>query len=210
MIALGEERTFDQDPAFALRMMVDIANRALSPAVNDPTTGVQVLDHIGAVFALIGETDFERRTKPSALTCRRGCHGDSELGGLRGDPGSRRSVSSVRRRCRSRDASGPCSRSSSRRYDPSTERRSKKSSDVSMPPSPRAGAMQLTFIARSWPTARGSATPRAARRARGFLELCRGPPLQQPERDGGGLASRGHRFRQANTNAQLRDPPGGE
>ena len=47
MIALGEERTFDQDPAFALRMMVDIANRALSPAVNDPTTAVQVLDHIG-------------------------------------------------------------------------------------------------------------------------------------------------------------------
>ena len=46
MIALGDERTFDQDPAFAIRMMVDIANRALSPAVNDPTTAVQVLDHI--------------------------------------------------------------------------------------------------------------------------------------------------------------------
>ena len=43
MIALGDERTFDQDPAFALRMMVDVANRALSPAVNDPTTAVQVL-----------------------------------------------------------------------------------------------------------------------------------------------------------------------
>ena len=32
MIALGDERTFDQDPTFALRIMVDIANRALSPA----------------------------------------------------------------------------------------------------------------------------------------------------------------------------------
>ena len=29
MIALGEERTFDQDPGFALRMMVDIATRLL-------------------------------------------------------------------------------------------------------------------------------------------------------------------------------------
>ena len=63
MIALGEERTFDQDPAFALRMMVDIANRALSPAVNDPTTAVQVLDHIGEVLGLIGRTDLDARTE---------------------------------------------------------------------------------------------------------------------------------------------------
>ena len=65
MIALGEERSFDQDPAFALRMMVDIANRAPSPAVNDPTTAVQVLDHIGEVLGLIGRTDLEQRTKPT-------------------------------------------------------------------------------------------------------------------------------------------------
>ncbi len=66
MIALGDERTFDQDPAFALRMMVDIANRALSPAVNDPTTAVQVLEHIGDVLALIGRTDLENRTRPES------------------------------------------------------------------------------------------------------------------------------------------------
>ncbi len=65
MIALGDERTFDQDPAFALRMMVDIANRALSAAVNDPTTAVQVLDHIGEVLGVIGSTDLEKRTKPA-------------------------------------------------------------------------------------------------------------------------------------------------
>jgi uncharacterized membrane protein len=65
MIAIGDERTFDQDPAFALRMMVDIANRALSPAVNDPTTAAQVLDHIGEVLILIGRTDLEQRTKPA-------------------------------------------------------------------------------------------------------------------------------------------------
>ena len=64
MIALGDERTFEQDPAFAIRIMVDMANRALSPAVNDPTTAMQVLDHIGEVLGLIGRTDLEERTKP--------------------------------------------------------------------------------------------------------------------------------------------------
>ena len=67
MIALGDERTFDQDPAFAIRMMVDIANRALSPAVNDPTTAVQVLDHLGEVLGVIGSTDLEKRTKPASV-----------------------------------------------------------------------------------------------------------------------------------------------
>ena len=66
MIALGDERTFEQDPAFAIRIMVDMANRALSPAVNDPTTAMQVLDHIGEVLSLIGRTDLEERTKPSS------------------------------------------------------------------------------------------------------------------------------------------------
>jgi uncharacterized membrane protein len=67
MIALGDERTFDQDPAFALRAMVDIANRALSPAVNDPTTAVQVLDYIGEVLGLIGRTDLKERTKQASV-----------------------------------------------------------------------------------------------------------------------------------------------
>ena len=66
MIALGDERTFEQDPAFALRIMVDMANRALSPAVNDPTTALQVLDHIGEVLGLIGRTDLEQRTRPTS------------------------------------------------------------------------------------------------------------------------------------------------
>ena len=46
MIVLGVERTIDQDPAFAIRVMVDVAIRALSPAVNDPTTATQVIDHV--------------------------------------------------------------------------------------------------------------------------------------------------------------------
>jgi uncharacterized membrane protein len=44
--ALGLERTMEQDPAFGFRQIVDIAVRGLSPAINDPTTAVQCLDHL--------------------------------------------------------------------------------------------------------------------------------------------------------------------
>ncbi|OKI12886.1 hypothetical protein A6A07_17455 [Streptomyces sp. CB03911] len=54
LLALGPERTIEQDPAFALRILVDIAIRALSPAVNDPTTAVQVLNHIEAFLYAVG------------------------------------------------------------------------------------------------------------------------------------------------------------
>ncbi|WP_329500688.1 DUF2254 domain-containing protein [Kitasatospora herbaricolor] len=54
LLALGAERTIEQDPAFALRILVDIAIRALSPAVNDPTTAVQVLNHIETFLHVVG------------------------------------------------------------------------------------------------------------------------------------------------------------
>jgi len=56
MIALGAERTVEQDPAFAIRIMADIAVKALSAAINDPTTAVQALDHLGNVLRLLGAT----------------------------------------------------------------------------------------------------------------------------------------------------------
>jgi len=58
MFALGSERTIEQDPAFALRVLVDIAIRALSPAVNDPTTAVQVLDYIEDLLLAIGRREL--------------------------------------------------------------------------------------------------------------------------------------------------------
>jgi uncharacterized membrane protein len=58
MVVLGAERTIEQDPAFAIRIMVDIAARALSPAVNDPTTAVQVLNHLSDLLRLIGTVDL--------------------------------------------------------------------------------------------------------------------------------------------------------
>lgn len=45
-IGLGKERDLAEDPAFGFRQLVDIAERALSPGVNDPTTASQCLDHL--------------------------------------------------------------------------------------------------------------------------------------------------------------------
>ena len=53
----ARQRTIDQDPAFALRMLVDIAIRALSPAVNDPTTAVQALDRLEALLVELHRRD---------------------------------------------------------------------------------------------------------------------------------------------------------
>jgi uncharacterized membrane protein len=58
-IELGKQRTFEQDPKYALRLLVDIAIRALSPAVNDPTTAVQALDQIGDLLVRLGERQLE-------------------------------------------------------------------------------------------------------------------------------------------------------
>jgi uncharacterized membrane protein len=51
---IGGERTFAQDPAFGFRQLVDVAIRALSPAVNDPTTGVQAIDRLSDLLAITG------------------------------------------------------------------------------------------------------------------------------------------------------------
>lgn len=54
-VAIGIERTLTQDPRFAFRILVDIANKALSPAINDPTTAVLALDQLDSLLHCIGE-----------------------------------------------------------------------------------------------------------------------------------------------------------
>ncbi len=53
-VALGSERTLEQDPMFAFRILVDIASRALSPAINDPTTAVLAIDQIHHLLRDVG------------------------------------------------------------------------------------------------------------------------------------------------------------
>ena len=54
-VAFGPERTLEQDPMFAFRIIVDIALKALSPAINDPTTAVLALDQVHRLLRLVGQ-----------------------------------------------------------------------------------------------------------------------------------------------------------
>src|SRR4051794_23231963 len=54
-IAFGSERTLVQDPTFAFRIVVDIALRALSPAINDPTTAVLAIDQLHRLLRMVGK-----------------------------------------------------------------------------------------------------------------------------------------------------------
>ncbi len=58
-IVLGRERAFRDDPRYSLRLLVDMAIRALSPAINDPTTAVQALDHIELLLRRLGNSDLD-------------------------------------------------------------------------------------------------------------------------------------------------------
>jgi uncharacterized membrane protein len=53
-VALGSERTVEQDPTFAFRILVDIAIKALSPAINDPTTAVLAIDQLHRLLRRVG------------------------------------------------------------------------------------------------------------------------------------------------------------
>ncbi len=62
-ILVDVERTVDHDPAYPLRLLVDVALRALSPGINDPTTAVQSLDHLEQILLVLAE----RRLGPRVL-----------------------------------------------------------------------------------------------------------------------------------------------
>jgi uncharacterized membrane protein len=58
-VRIAGERTTEQDPAFAIRIVVDTAIRALSPAVNDPTTAVHALDVLEVLVAELAGRDLD-------------------------------------------------------------------------------------------------------------------------------------------------------
>lgn len=58
-VALGVERTMEQDPAFGFRIIVDIASKALSPAINDPTTGVLAVDQLHHLLSLVSRRQLD-------------------------------------------------------------------------------------------------------------------------------------------------------
>ena len=58
-IELRRERTFEQDPKYPIRILVDVAIKALSPAINDPTTAVQTIDQIEDLLRRLGASQLE-------------------------------------------------------------------------------------------------------------------------------------------------------
>jgi uncharacterized membrane protein len=70
-IHLTQERTFEQDPKYALRILVDVAIKALSPAINDPTTAVQALDQLEDQLRRLGACKLDvGRVRDGAGTLR--------------------------------------------------------------------------------------------------------------------------------------------
>jgi uncharacterized membrane protein len=57
-VVLGVERTMEQDPTFSFRILVDIAIKALSAAINDPTTAVMAIDQLHRLLRLVGLRDL--------------------------------------------------------------------------------------------------------------------------------------------------------
>ncbi|RYE87077.1 MAG: DUF2254 domain-containing protein, partial [Myxococcales bacterium] len=56
--SLGRQRTTEQDVGFGLRQIVDIALKAQSKGVNDVTTAVICIDHLGALLAVLASCDL--------------------------------------------------------------------------------------------------------------------------------------------------------
>jgi len=57
-VVLGTERTMEQDPTFSFRILVDIAIKALSAAINDPTTAVLAIDQLQRLLRMVGLRDL--------------------------------------------------------------------------------------------------------------------------------------------------------
>ena len=58
-VALGQERTLEQDPASVFRIIVDVASKGLSPAINDPTTAVLAIDQIQHLLRSVGSRHLD-------------------------------------------------------------------------------------------------------------------------------------------------------
>jgi len=64
-IAMGRERTIEQDPTFAFRVIVDIALKALSKAINDPTTAVLAIDQLHRLLRVVGRRHLHDDSIPT-------------------------------------------------------------------------------------------------------------------------------------------------
>ena len=61
---IGDSRSFDQDPRFGLVVLSEIASRALSPAVNDPGTAIDVIGTLVRVLLPVAQAKHALVTRP--------------------------------------------------------------------------------------------------------------------------------------------------
>ncbi|MDG4812391.1 DUF2254 domain-containing protein [Hydrogenovibrio sp. 3SP14C1] len=60
---IGNDRKFDEDPRFGLIVLSEIASRALSPAVNDPGTAIDIIGRMVRLFSFWGEGHMQQPVK---------------------------------------------------------------------------------------------------------------------------------------------------
>jgi uncharacterized membrane protein len=55
-LKISKFRSYSQDVMFGVRQLVDIAIKAISPAINDPTTALNCIDYLGVIVSKIAES----------------------------------------------------------------------------------------------------------------------------------------------------------
>ena len=97
-VRIGFERTIEQDIAFGIRQQIDIGCKALSPAINDPYTAVQAIDHLSVSAATSpsgrlvprsstdqgaeGMSSYQETTSPTTSSSSAGCSDATALSDL--------------------------------------------------------------------------------------------------------------------------------
>jgi uncharacterized membrane protein len=63
LVYVADERDVDQDVAFGVRQLTDVALRAVSPGINDPTTALTCIGYLAAIFERLAERKFPLRVR---------------------------------------------------------------------------------------------------------------------------------------------------
>jgi len=61
LYAIGRQRTVEQDAAFGIRQIVDVALKGLSPGINDTTTAIMSIDYLTAILFRLADRRIETR-----------------------------------------------------------------------------------------------------------------------------------------------------
>ena len=69
-VSIGRHRNVEQDVGFGIQQLVDIALKALSPGINDTTTAIMAVDHIGAIGERLAQREFPARLRSDGTHLR--------------------------------------------------------------------------------------------------------------------------------------------